>query len=148
MLNDLMPFDTDAMTLDDFITCCQKVDNKRHAHNREVRKHTTPTPARNFVSSHPTPAATTPSPTPVLSTATGIHFGPMDLSAGRRKLTPEERARRLAEGRCLYCGGIGHMAKDCTVARRPLRAAVTTLTPVEDSASVSPMSVSPVSGNV
>ena len=47
----------------------------------------------------------------------------MDLSAGKKKLTPEERARRLAEGRCLYYGGIRHMAKSCPLAKAPLRVA-------------------------
>ena len=37
----------------------------------------------------------------------------MDLSANRRKLTPEERNRRITEGLCLYCGGAGHIAGVC-----------------------------------
>jgi hypothetical protein len=37
----------------------------------------------------------------------------MDLSAIRRKLSPEERQKRIAEGRCLYCGGFGHLALSC-----------------------------------
>ena len=47
----------------------------------------------------------------------------MDLSAGKKKLTLEERVRRLAEGRCLYCGGIGHMAKSYLLAKVLLRVA-------------------------
>jgi len=38
---------------------------------------------------------------------------PMDLSANRKKLTPEERNRRITEGLCLYCGGAGHIAGVC-----------------------------------
>jgi hypothetical protein len=56
----------------------------------------------------------------------------MDLSANRRRITPEERARRMAEGRCLYCGGLGHMARDCPTkpqVPRPLRANETTTSP-------------------
>ena len=54
----------------------------------------------------------------------------MDLSAGRKKLTPEERARRLGEGRRLYYGGVGHMARDCPNAYcHPLRAAEGALVP-------------------
>ena len=46
----------------------------------------------------------------------------MDLSAGKRQLTNEERARRLAEGLCMYCGGQGHLARTCpSMARRNLR---------------------------
>jgi hypothetical protein len=68
--------------------------------------------------STPSPRATatalnphTPHPT---STGSG-HLGPapMDLSATGRRLSPEERQKRIDEGRCLYCGGFNHMARDC-----------------------------------
>jgi len=42
---------------------------------------------------------------------------PMDLSAGRRRISAEERAKRFTDGRCLYCGGFNHKAVEC-VARK------------------------------
>jgi hypothetical protein len=38
-----------------------------------------------------------------------------------KKLTPEERTRLIAEGRCLYCREQGHFVADCTVPRKPLQ---------------------------
>jgi len=37
----------------------------------------------------------------------------MDLSAGRRRISAEERAKRFADRRCLYCGGFNHRAAEC-----------------------------------
>jgi len=37
----------------------------------------------------------------------------MDPSAGRRRISAEERAKRFADGRCLYCGGFNHRAAEC-----------------------------------
>jgi len=37
---------------------------------------------------------------------------PMDLSAGRRRLSAEERAKRFADGRCLYFSGLNHRAAE------------------------------------
>ena len=54
----------------------------------------------------------------------------MDLSANRRRLTPEERQLLMVEGRCRYCGGLRHMALTCPVAPRPFRAAKGFTTPV------------------
>jgi hypothetical protein len=46
----------------------------------------------------------------------------MDLSSFKKKLTDEERAKRIAEGRCLYCGGFNHVARFCPVKpKTPLR---------------------------
>jgi hypothetical protein len=39
----------------------------------------------------------------------------MDLSAGKRRISDEERAKRFADGQCLYCGGFNHRAIDCAV---------------------------------
>ena len=51
---------------------------------------------------------------PVMSTtATGTHLGPMDLSAARRTVSPEERGRRIAEGLCFYCASSGHQGRSC-----------------------------------
>jgi hypothetical protein len=49
----------------------------------------------------------------------------MDLSAGRRRISDEERAKRFADGRCLYCGGFNHRAVDCAVRKkaRPFKVA-------------------------
>ncbi|XP_061605724.1 uncharacterized protein fbxw9 isoform X2 [Phyllopteryx taeniolatus] len=38
---------------------------------------------------------------------------PMQL--GRFRLSPEERQRRLREGRCFYCGQLGHSVSNCHV---------------------------------
>ena len=43
---------------------------------------------------------------------------PMDLSAGRRRISDEERAKRFADGRCLYCGGFNHRAAECAARKK------------------------------
>lgn len=57
------------------------------------------------------PAAPPRPPAPTLS-APARDPNAMDIGAGRGRLTPEERARRLREGLCLYCGQSGHRASD------------------------------------
>jgi len=59
-----------------------------------------------------------------LSTQSGTHSGPMDLSSIRDRLTPEEKVLRIRQGRCLSCGDFGHMALSCSVklTAHPLRA--------------------------
>jgi len=42
----------------------------------------------------------------------------MHLSAGRRRISDEERATRFADGRCLYCGGFNHRAVDCAIRKK------------------------------
>uniref|UniRef100_A0AAV2LXQ5 CCHC-type domain-containing protein n=1 Tax=Knipowitschia caucasica TaxID=637954 RepID=A0AAV2LXQ5_KNICA len=41
---------------------------------------------------------------------------PMQL--GRTRLTPEEREKRMREGRCYYCGGFGHFSATCSAKAR------------------------------
>jgi len=42
----------------------------------------------------------------------------MDLSAGKKRISAEERAKRFADGRCLYCGGFNHRAAECAVRKK------------------------------
>jgi hypothetical protein len=42
----------------------------------------------------------------------------MDLSAGRRRISAEERVKRFADGRCLYCGGFNHRAAECAARKK------------------------------
>ena len=58
-------------------------------------------------------APPTPRHQPTPSMATGTHPRPMDLSAARKTLSPEERGRRISGGLCFYCGGSGHLPRTC-----------------------------------
>jgi hypothetical protein len=114
-----------------------------HCSSGQTKPTTMPT-ARN---TSPNLAQNAPHPT---SSGSG-HFGPvpMDLSAARHRLSPEERQKRIDENRCLYCGGFNHMARDCPnkpkTSGRPLRGAVAEMAQPELSDSSTP---NPQSGNV
>jgi hypothetical protein len=72
---------------------------------------TKPTMMPTTRNTSPNPAQNAPHPT---SSGSG-HFSPapMDLSAARRRLSPEECQKRIDEDCYLYCGGFNHMAWDC-----------------------------------
>jgi len=42
----------------------------------------------------------------------------MDLSAGRRRISAEERAKRFTNGRYLYCGGFNHRVAECAARKK------------------------------
>jgi hypothetical protein len=42
----------------------------------------------------------------------------MDLNTGKRRISGEERAKRFADGRCLYCGGCNHRAAECAARKK------------------------------
>lgn len=143
LMTDMITMREVPRTVDELVEICQLLDNRRRAVQERLR------PRANYsTTTRAIPATTTTRTTtaPVLSrtatTATGTQAGPMDLSSSRRKLTLEERQRRMTEGRCLYCGGLGHMARDCPAARRPLRGAEAIVIPpvinaVDDDADLS-----------
>ena len=124
---DIIHMPEDQPTRVQFVTAIQQLDNRRRAFQLEFRS------SFKLSASHQnssttyqratTPATTTEQNVPRGNTATGTQAGPMDLPSNRRRLTPEERQRRMVEGRYRYCGGLGYMAATCPVAPRPLRAA-------------------------
>lgn len=128
--------------LSEFVEQCQRIDQKLRRFGNQNR--TPPQYHSRNTNSSPRP------PVPV-STSTGTHSGPMDLSAVRRKLTTEERETRLREGRCLYCGGLGHIARECpSKPDRPMHASSTNNTSTVEansSGSSIPVQSSPVTGN-
>jgi hypothetical protein len=109
-----------------FLMLCQKQDNQiRQCKAEKAAQH-------KWTSSIGSPSAPrapappkAPEAAPVGTVAGYTGPAPMDLSAGRRRISDEERAKRLANGRCLYCGGFNHRAVDCAVRKkaRPFKAA-------------------------
>jgi hypothetical protein len=43
---------------------------------------------------------------------------PMNLSAGKRRISAEEKAKRFVDGRCLYCWGYNHRAAECVAKKK------------------------------
>jgi hypothetical protein len=118
--------------LQEFVALCQQIDQK-------LRRFMPQNRTNSVTQSHSASRAPQANQTTTASTATGTHPGPMDLSAIRRQLqvTQEGKTTRLREGRCLYCGGLGHMARECPNKRpKPLQTAATTTTSPTESGNV------------
>jgi hypothetical protein len=116
--------------LQEFVALCQQINQKLRRFMPQNRNNS----VTQCHSASRTPQA---NQTTTASAATGTHPGPMDLSAIRRQLTQEEKTTRLREGRCLYCGGLGHMARECPNKRpKPLQTAATTTTSSTESGNV------------
>jgi len=100
-----------------FVTVCQKRDN-------QIRQRRAEKAAQNkgsgigFASSRPPPAPKAPEIAPAGTVAGYTGPAPMDLSAGKRRISAEERAKRFADGRCLYCGGFNHRAAECAARKK------------------------------
>jgi len=109
-----------GLTFDQFVALCQRLDSEIQAlQHYEGRGGNTPNQQRstqNALRTHP------PVPNPP---ATGTCPDPMDLSGtGYGKLSEQERATRIREGFCLYCGKPGHMARHYpSKSKNPFRAA-------------------------
>ena len=110
---DLVMVDKEPETIAAFMALCNKLDTKCRALQGNSRSHD----PRLQAPKH-TLQATLGSATESATTSSGTAPRPMDLLANRRRLSPEERARCLAEGRCYHCGGMGHMARACPLGQQ------------------------------
>ena len=105
--------------LDQYIILLKRVDNKIRASaaERKGSSSTWRSPTMTMTTT-PKPAA----PPTTSTTATGTQVGPMDLSAGQRRLSQAQLADRMRRGQCFYCGGANHMARLCPNRQSHLRA--------------------------
>ena len=96
------------------VTVCQKWEN--WIRQRRAEKATQNFCAETGFASSPRPAATPKDPAGTVAGYTGP--APMNLSTGRQMISAEERAKRFADGRCLYCGGLNHKVADCAARKK------------------------------
>jgi hypothetical protein len=96
-------------TMHEFVEQCQKLDSQLRAleNLRKLRTN------RGQVKTTTTATPTTSRPTPATQATTASSSKQTPAQGPRQKLSAQERATRLSEGRCLYCGGLGHMAASC-----------------------------------
>jgi hypothetical protein len=100
-----------------FVTVCQNRDNQiqqRRAEKAAQNKGS----GIGFASPRPPPAPKIPEVAPAGTIAGYNGPAPMDLSAGKRRISAEERAKRFADGRCLYCGEFNHRAAECAARKK------------------------------
>lgn len=123
-LKDGLVFLDEKEDLAEFVTQLQGMDNRIRARAQETKGSKTHTSSST---------RQTPAPKPIYSAPTKPNepsfrpggIVPMALDASRR-ISPEERERRMREGLCLYCAGSGHFTRECPNRRpRPLRANAT-----------------------
>lgn len=88
-------------------------------------------PRHAFQNNHQTPRR---SFAPAAASGSSSGPGPMDLDAvSFKKITPEERQRRMDLKLCLYCGGSGHQVRSCPV-KKPMHANVMSVDDDEENA--------------
>jgi hypothetical protein len=95
----------------DYVKECIRLDNEWNARQEEKKAKRNAFPILSLQPSHAYQRA--PSPDPLAGTT------PMELDGTRRQITPTEKARRRAQGLCLYCGLSGHFAASCPQKRAP-----------------------------
>jgi hypothetical protein len=102
----------------------QNVDQRYWERQAEIRRDARPNPGTNTSCGTPTPnMCNAVSGAPATSVTSAVRGPPSNPPVARHLtaqggLTQTERDRRIAQGLCLYCGGQGHKASECSKARK------------------------------
>lgn len=100
---------------EEFVNLCIQIDSMQHGFcqlqkgTHHIINQPTTSPCTIFIPRTPaTPTISAPSAPLWDSNAMKID------AQGQLRITPAERAKRMAEEHCLHCGQFGHMARDCS----------------------------------
>jgi hypothetical protein len=99
------------------VTVCHKRDN-------QIRQRPAEKAAQNkgagigFASPRPPPPAKALDTAPAGTIAGYPGPARMDLSTRKWTMSAEERAKRFADARCLYCGWFNHRAAECAAGKK------------------------------
>jgi hypothetical protein len=116
-MNDSFTYSDMPEELHAFLTVWQKRDN-------QIRQRRAEKTAQNkgsgigFASPRPPPPPKSPDTAPAETVAGYTGPAPMDLSAGKERISAEDRATRCADGRCLYSGWFNHRVAECTARKK------------------------------
>jgi len=100
-----------------FVMVCQKWDNQiRQQRAEKVEQNKGG--GIGFASPRPPPSPKAPETVPAGTIAGYTWPAPMDHSAGKSRISAEDRAKRFVDGRCLYCGAFNHRAAQCTARKK------------------------------
>jgi len=105
-LKDGLVFMDEKEEFGDFVTQLQSMDNRIRARAIEAKGPKTRAAPSVPKSTYPAPTK----PDEPSFRPGGIVLMALDAS---RKISPEERQRRMQEGLCAYCAGTGHFAREC-----------------------------------
>jgi len=97
-----------------FMAVCQKWDNLIRQGRAEQAAQKT---GRGMIfpcSAKPPPSLMDLTTAPAETMAGYTWPAAIDLGAGKRRISSEERANRFTDRRCLYCGGFNHTAAEWT----------------------------------
>lgn len=115
-LQDEIWFCDKPTNLPDFITLLKKAENKIKYYQSYPTNRRSPIPT-SAPAQRPS-SASIPAHVACASFALGV-LVPMELYAGRRHMSQQEKIASMGEGGCFYCGGIGHMSSVCPAKHRP-----------------------------
>jgi hypothetical protein len=100
-----------------FVRVCKKRDNQI-CERRVEKAAMNRAGGIDFASPGPPPPPKAAETAPAGTVAGYTGPAPIGLSTGRRRISVEERTKKFADGRCLYCGGFHHRAAQCAARKK------------------------------